>query len=275
MVRLYGNAPYSIVLVHGGPGAIGSLKGFAKELSEASGRGVVEAIQSKYSVWELIKELRCQIEQHCDGKAVLIGHSFGAWLAALLAADFQAYVKSLILIGCPPLEEKYVSQINQRRLQNISGEDAAAFQRLLDDRADDGDMEKISLALEKSDHYCLENRNQHLPDKTDSQMYQKVWKEAAALRADGSLLKAFCKISCKISLIQGAYDPHPVKGVTEPLEKNGFLNGGSFEAFILEKCGHCPFMEKEAKGEFYRILLEKLLPASFDAPLMRHFVKQL
>ena len=29
MVRLYGNAPYKIVLVHGGPGAIGSLKGFA------------------------------------------------------------------------------------------------------------------------------------------------------------------------------------------------------------------------------------------------------
>ncbi len=29
MVRLYGNAPYKIVLVHGGPGAIGTLKGFA------------------------------------------------------------------------------------------------------------------------------------------------------------------------------------------------------------------------------------------------------
>ena len=48
MVRLYGNAPYKIVLVHGGPGAIGSLKGFASELNELSQTGVIEAIQSKY-----------------------------------------------------------------------------------------------------------------------------------------------------------------------------------------------------------------------------------
>ena len=32
MVRLYGGKPYKVVLVHGGPGAIGSLKGFAEEL---------------------------------------------------------------------------------------------------------------------------------------------------------------------------------------------------------------------------------------------------
>lgn len=37
MVRRYGKAPYKIVLVHGGPGAIGSLKGFAQELNERSG----------------------------------------------------------------------------------------------------------------------------------------------------------------------------------------------------------------------------------------------
>ena len=30
MVRLYGNEPYTVVVVHGGPGAIGSLKGFAE-----------------------------------------------------------------------------------------------------------------------------------------------------------------------------------------------------------------------------------------------------
>lgn len=29
MVRFYGTKPYKAVLVHGGPGAIGSLKGFA------------------------------------------------------------------------------------------------------------------------------------------------------------------------------------------------------------------------------------------------------
>lgn len=61
MVRLYGKSPYEVVLVHGGPGAIGSLKGFAEELSELSEIGVVEAIQTKYSINELIEELHDQV----------------------------------------------------------------------------------------------------------------------------------------------------------------------------------------------------------------------
>ena len=66
MVRLYGNAPYKIVLVHGGPGAIGSLKGFAKELNELSQIGVVEALQSKYSIDELVEELLVEyIKKNC------------------------------------------------------------------------------------------------------------------------------------------------------------------------------------------------------------------
>lgn len=44
MVRLYGEGPYKIVLVHGGPGAIGSLKGFAQELNQLSQIGVIEAM---------------------------------------------------------------------------------------------------------------------------------------------------------------------------------------------------------------------------------------
>ena len=64
MVRLYGNAPYKIVLAHGGPGAIGSLKGFAQELNALSQIGVVEAIQSKYSIAELIEENEQLIEYY-------------------------------------------------------------------------------------------------------------------------------------------------------------------------------------------------------------------
>ena len=52
MVRIYGKQPYKIVLVHGGPGAMGSLKGFAKELNDRINIGVVEAIQSKNSIDE-------------------------------------------------------------------------------------------------------------------------------------------------------------------------------------------------------------------------------
>lgn len=52
-------------------------------------------------------------------------------------------------------------------------------------------MKRIPYILEKSDHYCLENKEKHTADKTDSPMYNKVWSEAAKLRTCGELLKRF------------------------------------------------------------------------------------
>ena len=187
MVRLYGKAPYEAVLVHGGSGAIGSLKGFAEEL---------------------IEELFCQIKIHCTSKVSLIGHSWGAWLVALFAEKYPEIVKNVILIGCAPLE----------------------------------------------DNYCLENREKHRADRTDSEMHNKVWSEAAKLRSSGKLLTSSQNIKSKIYLIQGESDPHPVNGVTIPLQENGV----QCETYVLEKCGHSPFMEKYVKDEFYKILIRAI-----------------
>ncbi|MCM1231137.1 MAG: alpha/beta hydrolase [Muribaculum sp.] len=252
MVRLYGSMPYQVVLVHGGPGAIGSLKGFAQELNELSQIGVVEAIQSKYSIAELIEELYDQIRENCDGKISLVGHSWGAWLVALFAEKHPELIERIILIGSGPLEDKYVSDIGARRFQNLSEEDGAIFQRLIDKQATDEDMEKIPKVFEQSDNYCLVDKDKHKADKTDSEMHNKVWSEAARLRTSGELLTSFKKIKSDIFLIQGNHDPHPAKGVTIPLQENDV----SCEAYILDKCGHSPFMEKYAKEEFYRILIQ-------------------
>lgn len=251
MVRLYGGKPYKVVLVHGGPGAIGSLKGFAEELSELSKVGVVEAIQSKYSIDELIEELYCQIKDNCANKVSLIGHSWGAWLVVLFAEKYPEMINNVIMVGSGPLEDKYVSEIGTRRFKNLSEEDSMVFKRLNNNEATDEDMKRIPYILEKSDNYCLENKEKHTADKTDSEMHNKVWREAAKLRTDGELLKCFKNVKSRLYLIQGEYDPHPAKGVTIPLQENGVR----CEIHILKKCGHSPFMEKYARGEFYKIIL--------------------
>lgn len=252
MVRLYGNEPYNMVLVHGGPGAIGSLKGFAKELNIRTNVGVVETIQSKYSIEELLEELYCQIKENCLKKVTLIGHSWGAWLVALFAEKYQELVKDIVLVGSGPLEDKYVAEICSRRFENLSGEDLVLYKRLINNQVTNEDMKKIPAMFEKSDNYCLEDRELHRADKTDSEMHNLIWSEAAKLRTDGKLLEIFQKINSKIYLIQGAYDPHPVNGVTTPLQEINV----PCEVYVLEKCGHSPFMEKYAKNEFYNILNE-------------------
>lgn len=251
MVRLYGDAPYKIVLIHGGPGAIGSLKGFARELNMRSQMGIAEAIQSKYSITELIEELHNQIRDHCSAKVSLIGHSWGAWLAALFAEKYPELTDRIIMVGSGPLEDRYVPEIGARRLENLPEEDREIFQKLIHNRITDEDMKKIPGILEKSDNYCLEDTDLHRADTADSKMHNAVWKEAARLRTQGELLASFKQIRCKIALIQGEIDPHPARGVILPLLENGV----ECESHILEKCGHSPFMEKYAKENFYNILL--------------------
>lgn len=73
--------------------------------------------------------------------------------------------------------------------------------------------------FEKSDNYCLEDRESHRADKSDSEMHNLVWSEAAKLRTEGKLLEVFQKIDSKIYLIQGHNDPHPAKGVMIPLQE--------------------------------------------------------
>lgn len=95
MVELHGKAPYKTILIHGGPGAIGSLKNWAEELSGLTKRGIVEALQSQYSIAGLIEELYLRIIEYCQEKPTLIGHSWGAWLAVLFAGRYPKIAKPI------------------------------------------------------------------------------------------------------------------------------------------------------------------------------------
>lgn len=250
MVELHGKSPYNTILIHGGPGAIGSLKSCAEELSRLTRSGILEALQSQYSIAGLIEELHLQIIEYCQEKPTLVGHSWGAWLAVLFAEKYPNICKNIVLVGCPPLADKYVEEISLRRLRNLSDEESKIFQRIIENRATDEDMKRIPSILKKSDNYYLESGENPIADKSDNEMYNKIWNEAAKLRTNGELLTAFKNIQSKLFLIQGVYDPHPIEGVIKPLEENGI----PCKTYILEKCGHSPFMEKYAKEKFYDIL---------------------
>jgi len=73
--RTYGNPPYKVVLVHGGPGASGYLAPLAIKLSE--GAGVVEVLNSASTIKDQTYELYEEIIRQCDLPIILIGHSWG------------------------------------------------------------------------------------------------------------------------------------------------------------------------------------------------------
>lgn len=248
MVRLYGKEPYQIILVHGGPGAVGSLKNCAAELSSFSGSGVVEALQSKYSIDELIEELRMQIVGNCRGKVNLADHSWGAWSCLLFAAKYTDLCEKVILIGCSPLVSEYASEINLRRMKKLSDKDKDVYRRVLNNCASAEDIKQIPNILKKADNYCP-IQNSEPAERTDNRMYNSIWGEASVLRAEGKISEALGRIKCKIFLIHGKTDPH---GVINPMRETG----AEFDCYVLDKCGHSPFIERYAKNKFYKVLTE-------------------
>ncbi len=255
-LRKYGKAPFRVALVHGGPGAAGELAPVAREL--ASGRGVMEPLQSALSLTGQVAELRTVLEENGDLPITLIGHSWGAWLSFIMAANYPTIVKNLILIDSGSFEEKYAATIQETRLNRLSEGDRAKVEDLLNildnPAAEDKSnaFARLGELLSIVDAYDpVMNAPEIIDYRVD--IFQSVWPEAAELRSSGQLLELGKQIQCPVVAIHGDYDPHSAEGVQRPLA--GILK--EFRFILLKNCGHKPWIEKGARDQFYRILKEE------------------
>ena len=249
-IRRYGSAPFQTVVLHGGPGGIGSAKGLAEGLG--GNGGTLEMLQSRNSVSELVGELREQILHSASYPVLLVGHSWGAWLAALYAKQYPDRLAGMILIGCGPLKTEYAERIAERRKSRFSLSETIRYEELLrtlerKGEADDSALAELGALCEKADAYCP--LTGECGDGTlDGEMYAKVFAEAAELRKNGTLLECFRNLPCPLALIHGETDPHPPEGLTEPLKELGI----SYSFCFLRRCGHTPWRERYAKDLFWK-----------------------
>ncbi len=128
-VRKYGKPPYSVTVVHGGPGAPGSMAPVARELAKHC--GVIEHLESATTIDGQVRELHDTLQKNCDLPATLIGHSWVAWLSLIFTARYPGMVKKLILVGSGPFEERYAAGIMATRLGRLSEEAPRLHVRLL------------------------------------------------------------------------------------------------------------------------------------------------
>jgi pimeloyl-ACP methyl ester carboxylesterase len=245
----------------------------AREL--CSGRGVLEPLQTDHSLQGQVEELKGLLEENAQLPATLIGYSWGAWLSFILAARYPAMVKRLVLVGSGPFQEKYVPAIMQTRLSRLSEEEGSQVRSIIAIMAgkNNGDCEKnILLArmgelFSRTDSFdpidpinpvdsigCKSTEMDYSIIPCHADIYQSVWKEASHLRQTGELLQLGKKILCPVVAIHGDWDPHPAKGVSEPLQ----ATLKRFQFTLLEDCGHKPWIERRAKDKFYSILKEVL-----------------
>jgi pimeloyl-ACP methyl ester carboxylesterase len=259
--RLWGKAPYKVIVVHGGPGAPGAVAAVADELSCDS--GVLEPFQTAATVDGQVKELMETIEAQAQPPVTLIGHSWGAWLAFMTAAKFPALVKKLILVGSGAFTAEAAAGINEERLNRLPESDRIEFLKAADVINDpsapgrDKALARLGELAAKADTFFPLPIKPYPPPKglgVSEVVYQGVMPEAMKLRASGALLDTGRQISCPVVAINGDYDTHSAAGVKEPL--SGVVR--DFKFILLKKCGHEPWMERYARDDFFRVLREEI-----------------
>ncbi|MBD3234763.1 MAG: alpha/beta hydrolase, partial [candidate division Zixibacteria bacterium] len=127
-VRIYGQSPYQVAVLHGGPGAPGYMAPVARELSKAM--GVIEPLQSKGSLQGQIQQLAEQLSMYADKPIVLIGSSWGAVLALFTAARKSPDFSKLILIGSAVFDKQSSERIEKIRMDRLTDEQKIRFEKI-------------------------------------------------------------------------------------------------------------------------------------------------
>lgn len=262
--RAYGQPPFTVVAVHGGPGAPGTMAPVAREL-RARGWSVLEPMQTADSLDGQAEELSRQIEERGSPPVTVIGHSWGAMLAFITAARYPPLFRKLILVCSGVFEERYADAIMPTRLSRLSEEERHEVRSLIDALstpalADASEsLARLGALLSGTDTFEPlpdEEPNDCLPAEGDT--FQKVWNDAVRLRHSGELLELGSRIRCPVVAIHGDYDPHPADGVSKPLS----AAVQDFRFILVPQCGHEPWRERHARDRFFALLDEELRRAS-------------
>lgn len=225
----------------------------ARELSKT--RGVLEPLQTQASIDSLTEELYAVMNEQAQLPVILIGHSWGGFFSIIFTDKYPHLVHKLIIIGSGPFEDKYVPLIKETRYSRLTNEEITEVQKLeIEFRSNEPNknfklLERLGNLTSRADSYDPIPSNSEVI-QYDSEIHMKVWGEAVELRKKGKFVDMIKNISCPVVAIHGDYDPHPYKAVKEPFTK--YVK--SFKFVLLEKCGHYPWLERNAKEEFYHIL---------------------
>jgi pimeloyl-ACP methyl ester carboxylesterase len=255
--RTYGKPPFTIAVIHGGPGAPGEMAPVARELSSAY--TVLEPLQTKPTVAGQIEELKSVLENRTELPVILVGHSWGAMLGYMFTGENPDMVKKLILVSSGSYEDSYAAGIMDTRFSRMSPEQILEMDAVLDKLDDPAEKQKDALLARFGEIMSAVDSYNPIPHRTEAiecnyEINKSISAEAGLLRSSGRLLSCGRNINCPVVAIHGSYDTHPAEGIRAPL--SGVVK--DFRFILLEKCGHDPWYEREARDEFYRVLYREL-----------------
>mgnify|MGYP001814339535 FL=1 len=261
-VRHYGDSGPLVLVLHGGPAAVGDVAPVANGISgsfqaaepwqRGSGKSPLTVARHVADIHTLATELGG------DSPAAIVGHSWGAMLALCYAAEHPSKVGPIVLIGCGTFDQ--ASRITMQ----------AAIEARMDNDVRDRLRRVSTVETDPADQFIQTFKlTRHLFDYDpvsayadkeecepfDLQAHEETWIDMRRLQDNGTYPKAFAAIESSVLMMHGQYDPHPGKMIRDSLLP--FLP--QLEYCEFKRCGHSPWIERSAHELFFTSICEWLV----------------
>lgn len=261
-VRRHGAAGPWVIVLHGGPAAVGEAAPLARGL--AGEFRVLEPWQrggggQTLTVARHVEDLHQVATSLCGGvRPALVGHSWGAMLGLAYAATHPDAAGPLVLVGCGTFD-----LASRRRMDAIYDEriDADLRRKLdqVEQEADSSDRLKKKYELLRPlflyDPVEEEEDAEANAVPFDQQAHSETWNDMLRLQGEGVYPAAFAAITSPVIMLHGAYDPHPGEMIRDSLKP--YLPQVEYHQW--DRCGHNPWLERAVHDDFFATLRRWLL----------------
>jgi pimeloyl-ACP methyl ester carboxylesterase len=256
-VRVLGSdhAP-PVILLHGGPGAPGSLGSLPADLAPhfcvyepyqrgSRDGGPLTVAQHVADLHQLVERLTAA---HRRAPA-LVGHSWGAMLALVYGARHPDACSALALIGCGTFDLAARAEMKRRIAARITPELARQAAAVAADLLDEDERLRRQAKLLASVYNVDPIVPPELPH-CDARANRETWDDMLRLQAEGVVPAEFAAITAPVLMLHGVDDPHP-----------GAMIAAGLRPFIprLEyrewpRCGHEPWQERAVRDDVLQTL---------------------
>ena len=255
-VRTYPGAAGPVVVVHGGPGAPGSLGRLAVDLAP------------EFEVWEPFQrcsgEVELTVDRHVDDlhevaprPATIVGHSWGAMLGLSYAARSPGEVRALVLVGCGTYDTASRAEYERRLEARL---DSAGRVRRDEVRAA---MERARSHAERNRAFALRGAfaaemqavdllpgSEGVPLRADADGHEQTWCDVLRRQKAGLEPQSFGAIEAPVLMLHGDDDPHPGTMIRDTL----LAHIPQLEYVGIPRCGHEPWRERYGREPFLTAL---------------------
>lgn len=265
-VREWSSVGTPVILVHGGPGMSGYMGSLAVKLTgagkviEYNQRGTVRSAQAgpfdldqhARDLFELVKSYSTT-----EQKPIVIGHSWGAVLTLVFAAQFTAAAQAIVLISSGSFDEDGKTIQNKEIYQRLSSKDRARFDELKNELGEVLDLEKKSRVDKEFIDLITPVYNYDQSATQGASFDGRVFPASdesadsfAEYRKSGRLIELLKSISVPVAVFHGKNDVIPYSSVIPYCNAN--LKAGV--STVLDECGHFPWLEPGKSEQFLSLL---------------------